>query len=132
MLMMAFYLDFLLDVNNLQSSLAYPVVVAGYEVAVVSLAVPKTFDNTVEFIRLQANFISTQPFYDGRNLLLTTPVHDSHDGKYFIYEPPNPQYRPVFGGPLTDIRFTLLDENDKPISFEIGKILVVLHFKPKY
>ena len=70
---MAFYLDFLLDVNNLQSSLAYPVAVAGYEVAVVSLGVPKTFDNTVEYIRLQANFISTQPFYDGRSLLVTTP-----------------------------------------------------------
>ena len=129
---MSFYLDFLLDVSDLQSSLAYPVGVAGYEVAVVSLAVPKTFDNTVEYIRLQANFISTQPFYDGRSLLLTTPVHDTHDGKSFIYEPPNPQYRPVCCGPLTDIRFSLLDEKDKPISFENGKILVVLHFRPNY
>ena len=129
---MSFYLDFLLDVSDLKSSLAYPVAIAGYEVAVVSLAVPKTFDNTIEFIRLQANFISTQPFYDGRSLLLSTPVHDSHDGKYFIYEPPNPQYRPVCGGPLTDIRFSLLDENDKTITFEMGKVLVVLHFRLKY
>ena len=129
---MAFYLDFLLDVNNLQSSLAYPVAVVGYEVAVVSLGVPKTFDNTVEYIRLSANFISTQPFYDGRSLLLTTPVQDTHDGKTFIYEPSNPQYRPVCGGPLTDIRFSFLDEKDKPISFDEGKALVVLHFRPKY
>lgn len=132
MYIMAFYLDFLLDVSDPTAQLAYPVNVVGYDVAAIVFAIPKTFNNTVEFARLRANFVSTQPFYDGQNLLLTTAIHDSHRGKIFTYEPVNPQYRPMSCRVLTDIRFAVVDEKNEPIEFDSGKMLVVLHFIPKY
>jgi len=126
---MSFYIDLLLHSDHLSSSVAYPLDLAGYEVAVTYLALPKTFDNTTEIVQLRSNFVANYPFFDARGSLLTAAVHDSHMGKHFIHEPINPQYRPVSCGWLTDMRFTLVDDKEKPVEFEEGKIIIILHFR---
>jgi hypothetical protein len=123
---MDFHLDVLLDANNLNTSLGIAKGVANVKVAVVSLAVPKTFDNTTEYIQLLANFVAPQ--INGKKLLFTSPVHDSDMSKALICEPVNLQYRNVGFDVIQDLSFTLLDENDSVIEFDDGKVMLVLHF----
>jgi hypothetical protein len=123
---MDFYLEVILEANNLNSSLGIAKCVANAKVAVVSLAVPKTFDNTTEYIQLLANFVAPQ--INGKKLLLTSPVHDNDMSKALICEPVNLQYRSVCCDVIQDLSFTLLDENDSVIEFDDGKLMLVLHF----
>jgi hypothetical protein len=123
---MDFYLDIFLDANELNTSLGNAKTVANYKVAIVSLALPKTFDNTIEYLKLLANFVTPQ--MGGKKLLFTSAVHDTDRSKSLICEPVNLQYRNVCSDVIQGLSFNLLDEQDRPIHFDSGKVMLVLHF----
>ena len=126
---MSFYIDLILDADNLSCSVAYPLDLAGYEVAVKYLAIPKTFENTTEIVQLRSSMVTAYPFFDSKDNLLTAAVHDTHYSKHFIHEPVSPQYRPVSCGRLYDMRFTIVDEKEKALEIPEGKVIITLHFR---
>jgi hypothetical protein len=124
---MGFYVDLLLEAKQPSTSLSLPLDVVGYEVGIATLAFPKTFSNQIQFIQVAADFVTPQ--YNGRKTLLICPVHDSHRSSSLIYEKTNVQYRPMSCTSLQNIAFRMLDQNDNPVQFDSGMLLIVLHFK---
>lgn len=128
---MGFYINLLLSPDNLSASLVRSIEVQNYEVGVVRVCLPKTFNNTIHYISLKSNIVVPQFFYDGQKLLTIMPVHNTDMSPLFIHEPSHVQYHAIPSSTIRDIVFALYDENDNPIDFANGKILVVLHFKNK-
>jgi hypothetical protein len=127
----SFYVHLLLDARNLFVNSANILEIPeNCQLAVVSLALPKTFDNSVEYIQLSSNLVDRTP-WDHRQLLLSIPAHNNDLSKALIHEPPNLQYHAGVAGRWREFGFRVTDEYGKVIEFDGGTVMVVLHFKWK-
>ena len=117
------YLDALLDTDDLVFRLPYSI--NALKIGVVKLAIPKTFDNEITFLRVCADIVKQQP--DGYRTLGIYPTHNSDLSKSILVEPIYVQHRDIAVPTFSEIRFIITDQDNEVVKFEKSQALVVLH-----
>jgi len=125
------HIDLLLKVTDLSKSLPYSLDVSDSEVALLSLSIPKTFENSISYMKVRANFIASQAMNEGQKLLSIVPTHDNDSSLHLLYEPRTPIFRETVGGCISSLDFEIFDENNQAIDFSEGEIMIILCFRKK-
>jgi hypothetical protein len=119
-------MDLFLNANDIKEVVLPRLTMMPYFVALHRMVLPKTFDDSIRFIKVMCNIVERNVF--GENVLCTVPVHKNDMSPDFIFEPVNLKYLPLSTTQFQRIHFDFYNENNKQVVFESGKILISLVF----